>query len=95
MERFKVAHIREQGQDLIIVLVSSSFGFKSKAEQNQLPDALQACATSAGLAGTVVPVWDADAGRMGFLAPNEWQSYFSGLNLAFVAANVNRELTCG
>jgi len=95
MERFKVAHIREQGQDIIIVLVANSFGFKGNTEQNQLRNALQVCASAAGLAGTVVPVWDAGGGRMGFLAPTQWQSCFSGMTLPFVASNINRELTCG
>lgn len=95
MERFKVAHIREQGQDIIIISVASSFGFKSNTEQNQLRAALQVCASTAGLAGMVVPVWDTGGGRMGFLAPAQWRSYFSGMTLSFVAININRELTCG
>lgn len=95
MTIFDVAHIREQGQDIIIVLVDRSFGNKSQSEQNQITGKLQMCARSAGLAGTVVPVWDSGRGRMGFLAPQPWHPFFKGLSLSFVAANINRRLTCG
>ena len=92
---FKVAHFKEQGQQVIAVLVSSSFGCKSSADQNEICGQLQSCARSAGLAGTVVPVWDAGGRRMGFLAPHQWQSFFRSISLAQIAASVNRNLTCG
>lgn len=94
MQKFKVAHLNEQGQDIIIILVNNNFGYISNSEQNQIKNSLQLCATSAGLKGTVVPVWDAGMGRMGFLAPSAWQNFFMNLNLTFVYSNINRELTC-
>jgi hypothetical protein len=92
---FKVAHIREQGVDLIIIPLDSQFRFKPDADQQQTIAVLQACATSAGLQGTVVPVWDNGGGRMAFRAPQNWHPFFQGISLGFVAANINRELTCG
>jgi hypothetical protein len=94
MVTYDVAHIREQGIDLIIVLVDPSFGYKTHQEQQRIADALQECATAAGLAGTVVPVWDAGGGRLGFFAPPNWHPFFSSKDLTFVAANINRKLTC-
>ncbi len=95
MAKYQVAHLCEQGQDIIIVLVNRSFGHMSQVEQNETCNSLQACASSAGLAGNVVPVWDGGGGRLAFLAPQQWAPFFRGLSLADVAANVNRELTCG
>lgn len=95
MPTFQVAHLREQGQDIIIVLVDTSFGYKSQQEQNEVCASLQACASRAGLAGTVVPIWDAGGGRMQFLAPEPWVPFFQSMSLADFAASVNRELTCG
>jgi hypothetical protein len=95
MEAFEVAHIKEQGIDLIIILLNGSFGNKSKSEQETIVSQLQACATSAGLAGIVVPVWDAGGGRMSFLAPPNWHQFFQSINLSFVVKNINRKLTCG
>lgn len=92
---FDVAHVKEQGVDLIIVFVASSFGHKTNHEQNEVCASLQACATAAGLAGTVVPVWDTGGGRMGFLAPQNFHPFFRSVSLADVAVSINKKLTCG
>jgi hypothetical protein len=91
MPRFQVAHVREQGIDLIIIVVGSSFGNRGTSEQNQITAELQLRARNAGLAGTVVPVWDA-GGRIAFLAPRKWHPFFSSLTLEWITANINREL---
>lgn len=95
MATFDVAHIREQGVDLVIVFVSSSFGHESSTQQNRTIDGLQVCARSAGLAGTVVPVWDSGGGCISFIAPRSYHPFFSSISLQDVAASVNRRLTCG
>lgn len=92
---FKIAHLREQGQDIIIVPLDRSFGLKTKQEQGETVEAIQACAMSAGLRGTVVPVWDSGGGRMAFIAPTPWHPFFRSLTLRQVASNLNRTLTCG
>jgi hypothetical protein len=94
MEKFEVAWFREQGVDLIVVFVDSSFDRKSNDEQAKAVIALQVCATSAGLPGTVVPVWTVGA-TLRFRAPKEWHPFFQspGIDVALVA-NINRELTC-
>lgn len=60
---------------------------------NEAKAEIQMRASAAGLAGTVVPVWNAGGGRMGFLAPLQWRGFFQGLSLAFVARNLNRVLS--
>ena len=92
MPHFNVAHLREQGQDMVIVPLDSSFGRKISQDQNAIIADLQAHARSAGLAGTVVPVWDDGGGRMAFIAPRPWHAFFQSINLHFIAANINREL---
>ena len=92
MPHFKVAHLREQGQDMIIVPLDSSFGRKITQDQHAITADLQIHARSAGLAGTVVPVWDNGGGRMAFIAPRPWHPFFQSISLQFVAVNVNREL---
>jgi hypothetical protein len=94
MPTYNIAHIREQGVDLIIVPLQASFGSKSRSAQNKVQFYLQECATSAGLAGTVIPVWEVGDGGMGFLAPPNWHPFLRSINLAFVMANINRKLTC-
>lgn len=94
MSRFQIAHIREQGQDMIIVPLDRAFGYKTPQEQSQITRALQLSAASAGLAGTVVPVWEHSRGRMAFIAPTPWRNFFQSLSLSMVAQMINRELIC-
>lgn len=92
MPRYKVAHLKEQGQDMIIVPLDSVFGRKAENDQIAITADLQRHATGAGLAGLVVPVWDAGDGRMAFRAPEQWHPFFQSINLQFVLANINREI---
>jgi hypothetical protein len=92
MPKFDVAHIREQGVDLIIIPLDNSFRLKTQHDQDAIIADLQMRASSAGLAGTVVPVWDGGGGRMAFKAPPNWHSFFKSIDLSFVAANINRDL---
>lgn len=93
MAKFQVAHIREQGQDMVIVLLNSQFHHLSDSEQSETESYLQGCARSAGLAGTVVLVWEYGS-RMYFIAPKPWHPFFKSISLAQIAQNVNKELTC-
>jgi hypothetical protein len=95
MATFKVAHVKEQGQDMIIVFVSDSVGRMPTDEQNKLRSRLEACAHSAGLRGSAVLVWDAGGGRIGFLSPSPWVSFFKSIQPYRLYQSINRELTCG
>ncbi len=65
-----MAHIQEQGVDLIIVSLDSAFGSKSQADQKGVVAALQRCAMDAGLKGTVVTIWQDYGGAWNFIAPS-------------------------
>jgi hypothetical protein len=92
---FEVAHLHEQGQDMIIVPLKGDFQYKSDDEQRRIVHALGLCARRAGLRGTVVPVWDSGGGRMSFIAPPPWHPFFRSIDLQTVALSINRRLTCG
>ncbi len=92
MPHFKIAHLREQGQNMIIVPLESSFEQKSDEDQRAAAIAeLQVRARGAGLAGTVVPVWQS-GGRMYSIAPAPWRSFFQSLSMQRVMLNINKEL---
>ncbi len=91
MPRFKVAHLHEQGQDMVIVPLEGSFDYKSDEEQQAIIEELQLHSRGAGLKGTVVPVWQ-KSGRMAFIAPTPWHPFFRSLSLQTVFANVNKEI---
>jgi hypothetical protein len=94
MATYKVAHLHEQGVDMIIVPLSSSFGNRSNAEQSEIIAGLEMCASSAGLSGTVIPVWREGSGHR-FIAPQPWHPFFRSFSYGRILANINRELTCG
>jgi hypothetical protein len=94
MSKFKIAHLREQGQDMVIVPLESSFGSKSQSDQQAAISGLQLCARRAGLAGTVVPVWT-DGNGFKFIAPRQWHDFFTSLSFDQIMASINKELTCG
>ena len=90
--KYKIAHIHEQGNDMIIVPVDAEFENRSKNEMQRILDFLQEAAVRAGLAGIVVPVWDHGGGMMAFLTPRPWLPFFQSIDMNFVWRNVNREL---
>ena len=94
MATYDVAHIREQGVDLIIIPLRSSFEHRTQGEQDETLHYLQECASAAGLAGTVVPVWESSNGRIASLAPPNYHPFFRSINMDYVRANINRTLTC-
>ena len=94
METFKVAHLREQGQDMVIVIVGPAFASMSSKDQDDGMNVLQICAESAGLAGLVVPVWR-EGNRAKFIAPLNWHPFFQSLTWDRILSSVNRELHCG
>jgi hypothetical protein len=93
MATYKIAHLREQGQDMIIVPLESSFGSKSDTDQSESIAALQYYARTAGLAGTVVAVWRSGSSHR-FIAPPNWHAFFRTLSYERIIANLNKELTC-
>ncbi len=93
MTTLEVAHVRQQGVDMIIVPLDRSFNHKPSSQQNATRNEIQTRANSAGLRGSVALVWDAGGGRMAFLAPPQWMNFFRSINLRWVFANLNRELS--
>jgi hypothetical protein len=94
MRKYKVANFKEQGVALVVVFLDSSFDRKSEDEQSKAVFALQVCATSADLVGTVVPVWTVGA-QFRFIAPKNWHPFFQSPGIyERLVANINRELTC-
>ena len=92
MSKYKIAHISQQGQNMIIVPLDSTFDHQSQSTQQETIAALQMASRSAGLAGTVVPVWRSGQ-IMKFIAPRPWLAFFQSLHWNQVMANINKELT--
>ena len=94
MARFDIAHIHEQGQDMIIAFVNSAVGYKPTEDMEAIRQAIEGCANSAGLRGQAALVWDAGGGQLKFFAPSPWHPFFRSLSLFQVASSVNKYLDC-
>lgn len=92
MSQWHVAHIRQQGVDLIIVPLDGQFEYKTAQEQQRTISALQAAANSAGLAGTVVPIWRV-GNQSRFIAPRPWHPFFKSLSWNQILSSRNKMLT--
>jgi hypothetical protein len=88
MPTIKVAHLREQGQDMIITPLERSFGYQPHSDQLEAVREIQLRANDAGLRGKVVAFWET-----GFIAPNPWHPFVRSLSLQTVWANVNKEIS--
>lgn len=89
MASFDVAHIREQGVDLVVVFVRAQARSLSNVDADKFTAALTLCARDAGLAGTVVLVWPG-----GFRAPQSFHPFFRSAPYERLAASINKKLTC-
>jgi hypothetical protein len=93
MPTFQVAHLRRDGQDVIIVPVDRSFGKRSPAEQARIQEAFQRSAATVDMPGVVVPVWEDASGRMAFRAPPPWHDFFKTIDMVYVATALNQTLS--
>ncbi len=92
MAKYKIAHIREQGQDMIIVPLDSLFGIKSSAVQNEVYEEFSRRSASAGLRGKVVLIWK-NGKNTKFIAPRPWISFFKSISYNHILRNINKELS--
>jgi hypothetical protein len=93
MPTFQVAHLRHDGQYLIIVPVDRSFGKRSPTEQARIQEAFQRSAAALDMSGVVVPVWEDTTGRMAFRAPPPWHEFLKSIDMVYVATALNRSLS--
>jgi hypothetical protein len=91
MTNFDVAHINEQGVNVVVVFVDESVSRRSPAAQLELAEALAHCAASAGLLGNIAMVWPG-----GFWAPNSQHAFFRSVGGSYpaLAARINKKLLC-
>jgi len=91
MTTFQIAHINEQGVNVVVVFVDPAVAFKSAQEQNLIATSLQLCAQAGGLAGNIAMVWPG-----GFWAPNNQHAFFGspGGSYEGLLRRINKTLSC-
>ncbi|WP_350649044.1 hypothetical protein [Pseudomonas sp. HY13-MNA-CIBAN-0226] len=90
--KFPFAHIRQQGQDMIIVPVDAAFANKTSKSQQEFVAAFESAVNRAGLAGHAVAIWNTGR-QIGFVAPTRWHGFFKSPGIwELVHANINKEI---
>jgi hypothetical protein len=92
MPRLKLAHLNEQGQNMIIFPLNSSFGNRSSREKNDALAELECRANNAGLAGRAVAIWQ-HGHHTHSMGPPKWQNFLRSISLQWVLAHVNKEIS--
>jgi hypothetical protein len=91
MPTYRVAHVNEQGADLIIIPLDSSFGNQTTSQQTAEIAEFQSRARMAGLRGIVVPVW-IDGPEMKLIAPPVLWPFFQGVQYQEILQWLNMEI---
>lgn len=91
MPTFQIAHVREQGEDIIFILLDQSFARQTDESQAAQIAELQERANSAGLSGIVVPCWY-EIHRWHFVGPPQWRALFESIPPGWVKQRLNHNL---
>lgn len=92
MPTIKLAHIREQGQNMLLFPLDRSFGQKPEHERHEVLQELEDRAHGAGLAGRGALIWET-GGRTYTLGPKPWANFLKSISLRHVLASVNKSIT--
>jgi hypothetical protein len=95
MPTYDVACFRDQGLDVIVVVVDAAVGRMKSSDQSAAWAQMQIWASDAGLDGTVVLLWRAAPGRVGYLDPHHRNRFLNDVTPAVLARITNIQLTCG
>jgi hypothetical protein len=95
MPTYDVACVREQGIDVIVVVVNAAVGGMKRADQGSAWAQMQVWAIEAGLDGTVVLLWRATTRRLSYFDPHHRHPFLKHLTPAILARMTNTRLTCG
>lgn len=90
---YPVAHTRYQHSNMVVVVVDKDFFQQDEETQEEWYTAVKQCVRSANLAGQTIIVSDV-RGRLKFYGPRSWHKFLRTLDMDWVYARVNKELTC-
>jgi hypothetical protein len=94
MPTYDVACLREQGIDVIVVVVEAAVANWPRTDQSPAWARMQVQAIEAGLDGTVILLWRATPKRLGYFDPHHRHPFLKLLTTARLARITNTHLTC-
>ncbi|WP_172705021.1 hypothetical protein [Sphingomonas sp. LH128] len=92
MPKFKLAHIKEQGQNMLLFPLDASFSNNTPAQREALLQELEDRAHAAGLAGRAAVFWNT-GNRTFWLGPPPWRNFLNSINMHTVLASINKSIS--
>jgi len=89
---YKIAHIREQGKDVILIPITNVNNELTNEKLNEIRRIFQTHAIQTKLSGDVCLVWEFN-NKLCFLAPNQWKAFCTSLNMRIIKQYLNQEMT--
>ena len=93
VNRYSVAHTRHRDADMVVVRIHHRFFDADLKTQARWYTDIQSCVRAVNLRGTVVVVSGA-GGRFRYYGPKSWHKFLQTIDMAWVNARVNKEMTC-
>lgn len=91
--KYNIAHTRSRDANMVIIKVSPRFFEADVKTQARWYTDMQACVRSVNLAGTAIVVSTVN-GRFRFYGPKSWHPFLGTIDMPWVNARVNKEMTC-
>lgn len=92
MPTIELAHIREQGQNMLLFPLGDSFGRKSESEKHSILSELERRAHGAGLAGRAAVLWES-GGTTYSIGPKNWANFLRSISIYDVLRSVNKSIS--
>jgi hypothetical protein len=92
MPTFKLAHVREQGQNMLLFPLGGNVAHKTTQEQHGILAELEDRAHAAGLAGRAAIFWES-GGRTRSLGPKAWANFLRSMSMNAVLRSVNKSIS--
>jgi hypothetical protein len=90
---YKIAHTKQRDVNMVFVVTNSNFFSANANTKERWWTDMRACARSANIAGDVVMVANVN-GVFNYYGPKNWGTYLKSLDMAWVNARLNKQLTC-
>ena len=91
--KFRVAHTSVRDTNMVFIVVGEKFFEVDRQTQQRWYTALQSCVRNVKLAGEVVAVASVK-GSLKTYGPKNWGEFLSTIDVAWVDARINKELSC-
>ena len=91
--KYNIAHTRSRDADMVIIKVGPRFFEADLKTQARWYTDMQACVRGVKLAGTAIVVSTVN-GRFKFYSPKTWHPFLGTIDMAWVNARVNKQMTC-